>query len=100
VIDAKPKAVKSEIAGGPKIHVILSIDDQRESAALVVFGFICKSHKMSQPQYNLTVLISGNGSNLQALIDACASSAIPNTRITHVISKCVFDVQHAKELAN
>ncbi|KAK3214078.1 hypothetical protein GRF29_28g1918359 [Pseudopithomyces chartarum] len=41
---------------------------------------------MSESQYNLVVLISGNGSNLQALIDACASSALPNTRITHVIS--------------
>lgn len=42
---------------------------------------------MSQPQYTLVVLISGNGSNLQALIDACASSALANTHITHVISK-------------
>ncbi|KAF2819372.1 phosphoribosylglycinamide formyltransferase [Ophiobolus disseminans] len=41
---------------------------------------------MAESQYNLTVLISGNGSNLQALIDACASGALPNTRITHVIS--------------
>ncbi|KAI4690586.1 uncharacterized protein J4E88_002058 [Alternaria novae-zelandiae] len=41
---------------------------------------------MPDRQYNLTVLISGNGSNLQALIDACASGALPNTRITHVIS--------------
>jgi phosphoribosylglycinamide formyltransferase len=44
---------------------------------------------MADSQYNLTVLISGNGSNLQALIDACASGALPNTRITHVISKYV-----------
>lgn len=43
---------------------------------------------MSEPQYNLAVLISGNGSNLQALIDACASSALTNTQITQVISKC------------
>jgi hypothetical protein len=43
---------------------------------------------MPDRQFNLTVLISGNGSNLQALIDACASGALPNTRITHVISKC------------
>ena len=45
--------------------------------------------KMSDRQFNLTVLISGNGSNLQALIDACASGALPNTRITNVISKYV-----------
>lgn len=42
---------------------------------------------MSDSQHNLVVLISGNGSNLQALIDACASGKLPNTRITHVISK-------------
>ncbi|KAF2875064.1 formyl transferase [Massariosphaeria phaeospora] len=49
------------------------------------------------PQYNLTVLISGNGSNLQALIDACASSALPNTRITHVISnrKAAYGLERA-----
>jgi phosphoribosylglycinamide formyltransferase len=44
---------------------------------------------MADRQFNLTVLISGNGSNLQALIDACASGALPNTRIRHVISKSV-----------
>jgi phosphoribosylglycinamide formyltransferase len=44
---------------------------------------------MSESPHNLVVLISGNGSNLQALIDACASSKLPNTRITHVISKYV-----------
>jgi phosphoribosylglycinamide formyltransferase len=44
---------------------------------------------MSNSQYNLTILISGNGSNLQALIDACASGKLPNTRITQVISKYI-----------
>lgn len=34
----------------------------------------------------LTVLISGTGSNLQALIDACASGFIPNAQIVRVIS--------------
>ncbi|KAF2751349.1 phosphoribosylglycinamide formyltransferase [Sporormia fimetaria CBS 119925] len=34
---------------------------------------------------NIVVLISGNGSNLQALIDACANHTLP-ARITHVIS--------------
>ncbi|KAJ4363645.1 Bifunctional purine biosynthetic protein ADE5,7 [Neocucurbitaria cava] len=37
-------------------------------------------------QFNIVVLISGNGSNLQALIDACASGTLPNTRISHVVS--------------
>ena len=34
----------------------------------------------------ITVLISGSGSNLQALIDACHTSALPEAKITHVIS--------------
>ncbi|KAF1967750.1 phosphoribosylglycinamide formyltransferase [Bimuria novae-zelandiae CBS 107.79] len=52
---------------------------------------------MSESPYNLIVLISGNGSNLQALIDACASSELPNTRVTHVISnrKGAFGLQRA-----
>lgn len=47
--------------------------------------------------FNLTVLISGSGTNLQALIDACGQAPssqnrasprrlLPNARITHVIS--------------
>ncbi|KAF2126037.1 phosphoribosylglycinamide formyltransferase [Dothidotthia symphoricarpi CBS 119687] len=52
---------------------------------------------MADTQHNLTVLISGNGSNLQALIDACASGALPNTRITHVISnrKAAYGLERA-----
>lgn len=52
---------------------------------------------MPEPQYNLTVLISGNGSNLQALIDACASGTLPNTHITHVISnrKAAYGLERA-----
>lgn len=42
---------------------------------------------MSGSQHNLAVLISGNGSNLQALIDACATGTLPSTRVSHVISK-------------
>jgi phosphoribosylglycinamide formyltransferase len=53
---------------------------------------------MAEPQYNLTVLISGNGSNLQALIDACASDKLPNTRVTHVISK--YAIALLSELLN
>ncbi|OBT83957.1 phosphoribosylglycinamide formyltransferase [Pseudogymnoascus sp. 03VT05] len=42
----------------------------------------------SHPPTKLTVLISGSGTNLQALIDATTSSPpnLPNTIITHVIS--------------
>jgi phosphoribosylglycinamide formyltransferase len=37
--------------------------------------------------FNITVLISGSGTNLQALIDACKPSGpLSNARITHVIS--------------
>ncbi|KAH7408568.1 phosphoribosylglycinamide formyltransferase [Phaeosphaeria sp. MPI-PUGE-AT-0046c] len=54
---------------------------------------------MSDSQHNLVVLISGNGSNLQALIDACASGKLPNTRITHVISnrKAAFGLERAAQ---
>jgi len=37
-------------------------------------------------QHNLTVLISGSGTNLQALIDACGSAPLQHAKITHVIS--------------
>lgn len=37
-------------------------------------------------QQNITVLISGSGTNLQALIDACATEPLENAKITHVIS--------------
>lgn len=49
------------------------------------------------PPTKLTVLISGNGSNLQALIDACASSLLPSTRIVRVISnkKMAYGLQRA-----
>jgi len=40
----------------------------------------------SQQQHNLTVLISGSGTNLQALLDACGSAPLQNVQITHVIS--------------
>ncbi|UXI01889.1 phosphoribosylglycinamide formyltransferase [Photobacterium sp. TY1-4] len=35
---------------------------------------------------NIVVLISGSGSNLQALIDACAEGRLPNARIAAVLS--------------
>lgn len=37
-------------------------------------------------QARITVLISGKGSNLQALIDACGTDALPNAHIVKVIS--------------
>ncbi|SKC33183.1 Phosphoribosylglycinamide formyltransferase [Photobacterium piscicola] len=36
--------------------------------------------------HNIVVLISGNGSNLQAIIDNCANGVIKNSRIAAVIS--------------
>jgi phosphoribosylglycinamide formyltransferase len=50
--------------------------------------------------FNITVLISGSGTNLQALIDACKpGSSLPNARITHVISnrKSAYGLTRAKE---
>lgn len=55
---------------------------------------------MAESQHNLTVLISGNGSNLQALIDACANNTLPNTRITHVISKSASPFLHKPNTAH
>lgn len=36
--------------------------------------------------FRLVVLISGNGSNLQAIIDAIASGVVANTTISLVVS--------------
>jgi len=50
--------------------------------------------------FNITVLISGSGSNLQALIDACSrSSALPNARVSHVISnrKDAYGLERAQK---
>jgi len=40
----------------------------------------------SRGRHRLTVLISGSGTNLQALIDACANEKLPNAEIVRVIS--------------
>ncbi|KAG8901167.1 hypothetical protein FRB99_005500 [Tulasnella sp. 403] len=47
---------------------------------------------------NIVVLISGSGTNLQALIDACASGEIPNARISLVISnrKAAYGLTRAR----
>lgn len=47
----------------------------------------------------LLVLISGNGSNLQAIIDAIASGVLPNTAISLVISnrKDAFGFRPARD---
>lgn len=49
--------------------------------------------------FNITVLISGNGTNLQALIDACGTSALPSAHISHVISnrKDAYGLQRAEK---
>lgn len=51
------------------------------------------------PQTRLTVLISGSGSNLQALIDQCGKPALPNTSIARVISnrKDAFGLERAEK---
>lgn len=41
---------------------------------------------MPTTPHTLLVLISGSGTNLQALIDACKSHDLPHTRISHVVS--------------
>ena len=46
----------------------------------------------------ITVLISGSGTNLQALIDACNTEALPNANIVRVISdrKNAYGLERAK----
>lgn len=46
----------------------------------------------------ILVLISGSGSNLQALIDACADNTIPHAQIVHVVSdrKDAYGLQRAQ----
>jgi phosphoribosylglycinamide formyltransferase len=54
---------------------------------------------MSTPKTKLTVLISGSGSNLQALIDACGTPALQNAEIIRVVSnkKAAFGLERAKK---
>ena len=48
---------------------------------------------------NITVLISGNGTNLQALMDACRHQTIPHAQIVHVISnrKDAYGLKRAED---
>jgi phosphoribosylglycinamide formyltransferase len=41
---------------------------------------------MTSPKIRITVMISGSGTNLQALIDAVKDHALPNASIVRVIS--------------
>jgi len=54
---------------------------------------------MSDPKAKLTVLISGSGSNLQALIDACANATLPNAEIIRVVSnkKAAYGLERAQK---
>ncbi len=47
----------------------------------------------------LAVLISGTGTNLQAIIDACESGALPDTRVVVVVSNRIaaYGLQRAKK---
>lgn len=53
----------------------------------------------SSKKHRITVLISGNGTNLQALIDACNDSSLENAQITHIISnkKDAFGLTRAQD---
>ena len=53
----------------------------------------------SHPETKILVLISGNGTNLQALIDACKSGALANTSISRVISnrKAAYGLTRARD---
>ena len=50
--------------------------------------------------FNITVLVSGSGTNLQSLIDACQSTrTLPNAHISHVISnrKDAYGLKRAEQ---
>lgn len=53
----------------------------------------------SSRSYSLVVLISGSGTNLQALIDACGTPSLPDASIVRVISdrKDAYGLQRAKD---
>ncbi|KAH0559536.1 hypothetical protein GP486_003948 [Trichoglossum hirsutum] len=50
------------------------------------------------PLSRLTVLISGSGTNLQAIINACSSQLLPNTSIVRVVSnrKTAYGLKRAE----
>ncbi|KAF4976942.1 hypothetical protein FZEAL_6477 [Fusarium zealandicum] len=50
-------------------------------------------------QTRLLVMASGNGSNFQAILDACADGRIPNTRVCKLIvnRKTAFSIQRAEK---
>ena len=56
------------------------------------------SNSSSTTTRTLLVLISGSGTNLQALIDACKSNEIPHTRVARVISnrKSAYGLERAR----
>lgn len=53
---------------------------------------------MAPAEHTLLVLISGSGTNLQALIDACNDHALPSTRVCRVISnrKSAYGLERAR----
>ena len=57
-----------------------------ESSSRYSTPFIMQSPTTTQRIHRITVLISGSGSNLQALIDAAGSDRLPNAQITFVLS--------------
>ncbi|KAK5952746.1 Bifunctional purine biosynthetic protein ADE5,7 [Knufia fluminis] len=44
------------------------------------------AENLEKKEHKLMVLISGSGTNLQALIDACGTAPLENAKLTHVIS--------------
>lgn len=51
------------------------------------------------PQTQLLVMASGNGSNFQAILDACVDGTIPNTRVSKLIvnRKTAYSLQRAEK---
>ena len=58
------------------------------------------SDNASEQKLRITVLISGSGSNLQALIDSCSTTALPNAQIVRVVSdrKDAYGLKRAEQV--
>jgi phosphoribosylglycinamide formyltransferase len=58
------------------------------------------SEAASGQKLRITVLISGTGSNLQALIDSCNTAALPNSKIIRVVSdrKDAYGLKRAEQV--
>ncbi|KAI8930358.1 formyl transferase-domain-containing protein [Entophlyctis helioformis] len=72
----------------------------RVRQSLLALGTVTHTHTHTG-MHNIVVLISGNGSNLQAIIDAVAAGRLPTARVSLVVSNKAgaFGLERAKKAA-